>query len=419
MPNIKFCRAIRKIRTTSHAGLIVFKRLTDQLELLTPLESQEFIKLHGHAMKSLFFALLIKSLMGTPSMDEFEDEVNNDRFIRKIANFTRKLGKTVLGRNMKRLKRAFLHQDYFTLIRRLIDRGLVTLSKIAIDATFIEVFGKGYQKAAYGWGKTKIALGYRLSVAFDVESKLPIAYILTFGSVHDSQHLIPLVEIIKSKYGTIPEQVVLDRAYYGQDFFKYLSNNGVEFAIPIKKYVSIIKSFQRLDPLIFRTNKHLNLKYTDDYVFIEGYGWLRVIWLVCVDVEDWMPKDLKPGDWWGLLTNRVDLPPVEVIQAYKDRWEIEVFFRGVRQRMALGKLPGRDFRQIQAHVFFVFIGYLLLLLIRHIVPFDDEPLRINLTIIQKQVLFVKAVFQEKGRQLNVHFTSKSWLFYSEEEITLS
>ncbi len=83
MMQIKFSRSIRKIRTTCHAGLVVFKRLTDQLELLTPLESQEFIKLHSHSLKSLFFALLIKSLMGMPSVDAFEEKVNDDKFIRK------------------------------------------------------------------------------------------------------------------------------------------------------------------------------------------------------------------------------------------------------------------------------------------------------------------------------------------------
>ncbi len=419
MTSIKFCRSIRKIRTTSHAGLLVFKRLTDQLELLTPLESQEFIKLHGHTLKSLFFALLIKSLIGTKSMDKFEDDFNGDRFIRKITSITRKLGKTVLGRNMKKFKPNFLHQNYHTLIDQLITRGLVTLNRIAIDSTFIEVFGKGYQKARFGWGKTKTALGYRLSIAFDLDSKLPIAYIITFGSVHDSQHLIPLVEIIKSKYGIIPEQVVVDRAYYGQDFFKYLTDNGIELVIPAKKYSSVVKAFQRLDPQIFRTDKKTNLKYADDYIFINDYGWLRVVWLVCVEVEDWMPKDLKPGDWWGLYTNRVDLSPVEVIQAYKARWEIEVFFRGIKQRMALNKLPGRNFRQVQAHIFFVFVGYILLMLVRHLVPFDDTPLRIDLKIIQTKVLFVKAVFQEKGCRLNVHFTSRDWLFYYEEEITLN
>ena len=419
MTPITFCWSIRKIRTTSHAGLLVFKRLTDQLELLTPLESQEFIKLHGHTLKSLFFALLIKSLMGTKSVDSFEDDLNDDRFIRKITNLTRKLGKTVLGRNMKKFKPRFLHQNYHALIDQLITRGLVTLNRIAIDSTFIEVFGKGYQKARFGWGKTKTALGYRLSVAFDLDSKLPIAYIITFGSVHDSQHLIPLVEIIKSKYGIIPEQVVVDRAYHGQDFFKYLTDNGIELVIPAKKYSSVVKAFQRLDSQIFRTDKKINLKYADDYIFINDYGWLRVVWLVCVEVEDWMPKDLKPGDWWGLYTNRVDLSPVEVIQAYKARWEIEVFFRGIKQRMALNRLPGRDFRQVQAHIFFVFVGYILLMLVRHLVPFDDDPLRIDLKVIQTRVLFVKAVFKEKSCRLNVHFTSRDWLFYYEEEITLN
>ncbi len=122
MTPIIFCRSIRKIRTTSHAGLLVFKRLTDQLELLTPLESQEFIKLHGHTLKSLFFALLIKSLMGIKTIDKFEDDLNGDRFIRKITSLTRKLGKTVLGRNMKKFKPRFLHQNYYALIDQLITR---------------------------------------------------------------------------------------------------------------------------------------------------------------------------------------------------------------------------------------------------------------------------------------------------------
>ncbi len=96
MTSIKFCWSIRKIRTTSHAELLVFKRLIDQLELLTSLKSQEFIKLHGHTLKVLFFALLIKSLMGTKLMDSFEGGLNDDRFMRKIIILTRKLEKTVL-----------------------------------------------------------------------------------------------------------------------------------------------------------------------------------------------------------------------------------------------------------------------------------------------------------------------------------
>ncbi len=139
---------------------------------------------------------------------------------------------------------------------------------------------------------------------------------------------------------------MIDRAYYGQEFFNYLTDNGIEFEIPMKKYASVVKAFQKLTPQIFREAENLNLKYADDYLFIKGYGWFRVVWLVCVEVEDWMPKDLKPGDWWGLVTNRADLSTVDVVKAYKNRWDIEVFFRAIRQRMALGKLPGRDFRQI-------------------------------------------------------------------------
>jgi hypothetical protein len=392
--------------------------LTDQLGLLTPLNAREFIKVHGHSMTAVFFALTVKSLMGTVSMNDFEKEVNDSEFLRNIAGFTRKLGKTVLGRNMKRFKPAFLHGTYYTVMNKLVELDIITLRHVAIDSTFIEVTGKGYQKTARGWGKKKTALGYRLSVAFDLDSKLPVAYILTAGNKHDSQFLTPLIEIIKSKYGVVPERVVMDRAYYGHGWFTYLTENGVELVTPLKKYANIKETFEKLDSKDFQYDKDLKIQYSDGYIAINGYGILRVIWLVNDQVEEWMPEDLENGEWWGLLTNRVDHVPADVIRAYKDRWEIEVFFRSTKQRMALDKLPGRDFRQVQAHVFFVFIGYMLLMLVRHLVPLDDGKITIGLKITQETVLFVKAIIVKKRNYVNLHFTAKDWLYYHEEVISL-
>ncbi|MHA2244564.1 MAG: hypothetical protein ACXADY_06310 [Candidatus Hodarchaeales archaeon] len=79
------------------------------MELQTPLGSQEFIKLQGFEVHH--------------QMDSFGDELNDDRFIRKITNLTRKLRKTVLGRNMKKFKPIFLHQNYYAVIDQLITKG--------------------------------------------------------------------------------------------------------------------------------------------------------------------------------------------------------------------------------------------------------------------------------------------------------
>jgi len=109
---------------------------------------------------------------------------------------------------------------------------------------------------------------------------------------------------------------------------------------------------------------------------------------------------------------------VDIILAYKERWEIEVFFCSTKQRMALDKLPGTDFRQVQAHIFFVFVAYILLMLVHHLADFDDNPFRIELKFIQDKALFVKAVFVVKDCRLNAHFTGKGWLYHHEEEISL-
>jgi len=241
---------------------------------------------------------------------------------------------------------------------------------------------------------------------------------LTFGHEHDSRFPVPLIEIIKSRYGLVPERVVMDRGYYGQDYFKYLTGNGSEFEIPLKKYGYIKEMFQNHDRGKYKHDKRLRIEYLDDYIDISGYGKLRVIWIVHGNTEDLMPDDLENNEWWGILTNRADLSPVDIILAYKERWEIEVFFRSTKQRMALDKLPGTDFRQVQTHIFFVFVAYILLMLVRHLADFDDNPLRIELKFIQDKALFVKAVFVVKGRSLNVYFTENGWLYHHEEENSL-
>lgn len=418
MSTIKISRAIRRSRTTSYAGLTVIKRLSDQLELQDSFNAPEFIKVHGHALTAIYLSLILKSIIGAKSMDDFENQLNDDRFLRKICHFTKKLGKTVLGRNMNRFKPTILKGEYYSVITKLKTQGIVTLKRIAIDSTFIEVTGKTYQKAAKGWSNGKIVLGYRLSVAFDLDSKLPIAYILTAGNKHDSQMLIPLIEIIKSKYGTTPDLVVLDRGYYGAEFLRYLSENGIEWVIPLKKYEPVINSFERLTTERFLRSRKYNCHYCDDYLLINGYGYLRVIWIVSSTVEDWMPPELQSGDWWGLLTNRTDNSPNSVIANYKARWEIEVFFRGSKQRLALTKLPSHRFNLIQAHIFFVFIGFILLMLVQHLTVTTNCELRIELAILQKQAIFVQAVYFERNKELIIHFTTKNWLYTHFEEVSL-
>ncbi|MFQ5980530.1 MAG: hypothetical protein ACE5OZ_20525 [Candidatus Heimdallarchaeota archaeon] len=147
----KFYRSLRKPRVTTLAGLVTFKRLTDQLGLLDSLEEPDFQKLYGHSLKSIFVAMLIKALMGCPSLNEFEKQLTNRPLIGKMADCTTKISKTVLGRNIKRFKPAFLRKTYENIIHKLLAQGIVTLRRVAIDCTFIEVFGETYQKATPGW----------------------------------------------------------------------------------------------------------------------------------------------------------------------------------------------------------------------------------------------------------------------------
>ncbi len=68
--------------------------------------------------------------------------------------------------------------------------------------------------------KGKYITGYIISIAFDVDAKVPLAYIVTPLNVHDSQLLVSLVRMIQKEFNSSTKEVIIDRGYYGADFFK-------------------------------------------------------------------------------------------------------------------------------------------------------------------------------------------------------
>lgn len=69
----------------------------------------------------------------------------------------------------------------------------------------------------------------------------------------------------------------------------------------------------------------------------------------------------KSKEWLALLSTDTTLPEEEVIRLYGLRWDIEVFFRTVKQHLAFGKdFQGRDFDAIVAYSAIVMLRYIFL-----------------------------------------------------------
>lgn len=73
----------------------------------------------------------------------------------------------------------------------------------------------------------------------------------------------------------------------------------------------------------------------------------------------------KPEQTYWLLTNALEIPAAEVAQIYRSRWDIEVFFRFLKQELNLSHLISLNHNGIQVILYMTLIVAMLLLIYKH------------------------------------------------------
>lgn len=72
-------------------------------------------------------------------------------------------------------------------------------------------------------------------------------------------------------------------------------------------------------------------------------------------------RDRTNGDWLAILSTDIDLPDKEIVRIYGKRWDIEVFFKMIKQHLRLAKeIQCRDFDALIGHTSIVFMRYMFL-----------------------------------------------------------
>ena len=196
MCQIKIRRSRRKIRQSTSGGLVLVKR---QLLVYTPFKdifSELFKKRFGLSFFSLWLIMVFRALLGGSSFQQFEKDWNKDKTWKIIANYRKNIIHRLLARNIHRISPQMSRKMVIGTVKNLHQKELVLAKRVAIDSSPITVKGKNYKKSSAVTKNGKYSIGYKLLMAFDLDSKVPLAYMLTSINVHDSQLLIPLIKMI-------------------------------------------------------------------------------------------------------------------------------------------------------------------------------------------------------------------------------
>ena len=83
--------------------------------------------------------------------------------------------------------------------------------------------------------------------------------------------------------------------------------------------------------------------------------------------------DLESGKRFAFFTNHLTLPPEKIAELYKSRWQIELFFKWIKQHLRIKAFYGTSFNAIKIQIWIAISTYLLLAIAK-------KKLNINLSL---------------------------------------
>lgn len=210
---------------------------------------------------------------------------------------------------------------------------------VSIDSTVIDL-----SLSMFDWAKYQRTKGaVKLHLVLDHDSYLPCFGIVTDGTVHD----VKVAQQLRFAPGTI---VVDDRGYNDYRLFGRWCAQGVFF-------VTRMKVDARYEVVERRLPVPRGNVMADEIVQLSGEG-----------AADKCPDALRrvevlredTGETLVFVTNLLDLSPVTIAAIYKDRWQIELFFKALKQNLKIKTFVGTSANAVKTQIWTALICMLLL-----------------------------------------------------------
>ena len=172
--------------------------------------------------------------------------------------------------------------------------------------------------------------------------------------------------------------IVIDRGYVNTEWLSDLDSNGAFFVTREKRnMLYTVVGQHNFDP----SNE---LIYNDQIIKLTGTGTKKQYPEKLRRIE-WL--DEKKGTLLIFLTNNFDLPADIIADIYKSRWQIEIFFKWIKQNLKIKTFLGTSFNAVKTQIWVAMIYYLLLLYIKFQTKYDGTLLFFSRII--REALFMK------------------------------
>ncbi len=210
---------------------------------------------------------------------------------------------------------------------------------VSLDSTTIDLC-----LSMFNWAHFRRAKGaIKLHLLLDHDGYLPSFAVMTEGKVAD----VKVVPQFHFAPGTI---VIDDRGYTDYDLFGQWTTQKVYFVTRMKDNALYEVVGEKQVP----QNRHV-LK--DELIELRGIGAIEKCPYPLRRIEVWDPGT---GEILAFLTNHLELGATTIAAIYRDRWQIEIFFKALKQYLKIKTFVGTSANAVKIQIWTALIAILIL-----------------------------------------------------------
>lgn len=206
---------------------------------------------------------------------------------------------------------------------------------LSLDATVIDLCA-----AVFDWAQFRTTKGaVKLHLLLDHDGYLPCYAVITEGKVHEIQ----VARQLKLQRGTM---LVFDRGYTDYDWFRQLTEEGVHFVTRLKDNAAYI--------VVERREAQADGVQDDEIIVLEKQAHSETApFLRRIRYWDEVNQQVLV-----FLTNDLTLSASTVAAVYKERWQIELLFKALKQNLRIKTFVGTSANALKTQIWTALIALL-------------------------------------------------------------
>lgn len=292
---------------------------------------------------SQFVAMFTCQVSGLSSLRDIESTLNAQKH-HYYHLASQAISRSALGRANETLDYQFFSALFAQLYQRCINRshkqdfGLKE-KLFSLDASLIDVSMKLFPSANYN----RMKAAFKLHVGLDHDGLIPAFIAVTAGKVSDQTQ----AKLFQFSRGSV---VVFDKGYASYDWHDKLAQQGVSYVTRMRdnaKY-AVLQTHEMSAGTGIISDE--TIQYTS----------LRSAKKQLASVRRIVFHDAQTQQDYVFTTNRFDWSAHLVAQIYKQRWQVELFFKWIKQNLKLKCFVGLSDNAVMTQILVAMCAYLLL-----------------------------------------------------------